>query len=245
MGSGFNIGAGDSGPNTARRTPCVLLLDTSGSMAVPDPNLGRPAIDVLNECLPLLRQDLMDEDFARMSVELAVVTFGGNPEVVPFAGGQYWTDVDGFTPPHLVADGGTPLAGALQLALDLIEERKNHYRQTGLYNRPWVFILTDGNPTDPPDVWNEATRRVREATAQNKVVVWAFSTDTAPATMAKMGEVTQRKYKLRLDRGAFRELFEWLKNSMVAVSQSHGKDVRVPPPPKQAEFDPLNVSTSP
>ena len=54
--------------NPEARCPCVLLLDTSGSMQ------GTP-IDALNEGLYALKEDLMKNSLASRRVEVAVVTF--------------------------------------------------------------------------------------------------------------------------------------------------------------------------
>src|SRR4051812_9937042 len=113
--------------NRQPRCACVLLLDTSASMTV-NPSGGRVRpIDELNSRLPDLRTQLEDDTIARLAVELAVVAFGGRPQLV-----QDWAPVSGFTPQTLHADGGTPLGEALQMGLDLVEQRTALYRQSGL-----------------------------------------------------------------------------------------------------------------
>jgi Mg-chelatase subunit ChlD len=58
--------------NPEPRCPCVLLLDTSGSMQ------GDP-IKALNQGLQAFKDDLMRDPLASRRVELAVVTGRGHP----------------------------------------------------------------------------------------------------------------------------------------------------------------------
>jgi uncharacterized protein YegL len=79
--------------NPEPRCPCVLLLDTSGSMT------GAP-IAALNSGLQAYKADLMADSLASQRVEVAVVTFGGHVETpAPFSTAQ------SFQPPTLVAGG--------------------------------------------------------------------------------------------------------------------------------------------
>src|SRR5271154_6652974 len=77
--------------NPDPRCPCVLLLDTSGSMN------GAP-IKALNDGLAAFRDELSNDALARRRVEVAVVTFGAEVKVA-----QDFVTVDSFTPPTLEA----------------------------------------------------------------------------------------------------------------------------------------------
>jgi len=138
--------------NPEPRCPCVLLLDISKSMR-------GEAIKALNEGLVTFHTDLSKDPLATRRVEIAIVTFGHDVEVV-----HNFLPVDRFTPPVLVAAGLTPMGTAINKALDLLEERKRVYKSHGVaYYRPWVFMITDGKPKGEPDEAMElAVHRLRE-----------------------------------------------------------------------------------
>ena len=79
--------------NPEPRCPCVLLLDTSGSMQ------GDP-IKALNQGLQAFKDDLSRDPLASRRVELAVVTFDSHVKVV-----QDFVTADQFQPPRLSARG--------------------------------------------------------------------------------------------------------------------------------------------
>jgi len=139
--------------NPEPRCAVVLLLDVSGSMQ------GR-RIDELNVGLQTFERALKKDPLASLRVELAVVAFGGRAarvldvrqgqgEAIPAESSLAFVTVDGFHPPLLVADGSTPMGEAARIGLQLIRDRKATYKQNGIdYFRPWLFLITDGKPTD-------------------------------------------------------------------------------------------------
>jgi uncharacterized protein YegL len=173
--------------DTHRRRFVALLIDTSRSMAVTQTN-GVRAIDALNlhiaEWLPAVRAEGQGP---LRDVEFVVITFGeGGVRVV--SGEQRPSAEDGaaFVPaarldlPVLPAGGATPMVEAVELALSLIEQRRQHVQsvhaqQTG---GPRLILITDGEPTDlegnPTDEWRPLARRLEQRRASGRLQLFAF-----------------------------------------------------------------------
>ena len=121
--------------NPEPRCPCVLLLDTSGSMQ-------GDRIEALNQGLLSFKDELVKNTLAARRVEVAIVTFDSHVNVV-----QDFVTVDQFTPPILTAQGLTTMGAGINKSLEIIQERKSQYRANGIaYYRPWIFMITDGEP---------------------------------------------------------------------------------------------------
>lgn len=197
------FGDAEFADNAEQRCPCLLLLDTSGSMQ-------GDAISQLNEGLQTFRSELVQDRLAAKRVDLAVMTFGDRVDTVCQFG-----MVETFNPPRLTAAGGTPMGEAVERGLDLIDARKDQYRRSGIpYYRPWIFLITDGEPTDK---WKNAARAVADAEDRRQVAFYAVGVEGADMDM--LGRLSVRT-PLRLRGLAFAELFRWLSNSLGSVSRS-------------------------
>ena len=198
--------------NPEPRCPCVLLLDVSGSMA------GAPIAE-LNNGLAELKNELSADPLAIKRVEIGIVTFG------PVKVEMDFQNASTFFPPTLSSQGDTPMGAAIIQALELVRKRKDEYKANGIhYYRPWVFLITDGAPTDS---WQSAATAVREA-EQSKAVAF-FAVGVRGANMETLKQISVRD-PLMLDGLRFRELFSWLSSSLSRVSVSTpGTEVALPP----------------
>lgn len=201
--------------NPENRCPVILLLDTSRSMT------GAP-IQELNRGMEIFKNEVLADTQASLSVEVAIVAFGKSVNLA-----QDFVTIDEFTPPVLRADGLTPMGEAITYALDLLEKRKNTYRANGIqYYRPWVFMITDGAPTDN---WDEASQRLLDAETENKLLF--FSVGVEGADMDTLRHISPPNRPPVLLNGLdFRSLFVWLSSSMKRVSQGKVGEVIVLPP---------------
>ena len=228
--------ASEFADNPEPRVPCVLLLDTSGSMAevVGDSGLptgqtvmqdgqlynivsgGTTRIDLLNEGLVTLKETLASDSLASRRAEIAIVTFGGMVTTV-----QDFVTAEHFQPPRLHATGSTPMGQAIQVGLDMIAKRKATYRTNGVsYFRPWIFLITDGGP-DPGDPWQAASVQVKQGEASKSFAF--FTVGVEGANMDVLAQIASRP-PAKLKGVNFREMFLWLSQSMQAVSQSSPGD---------------------
>lgn len=206
--------AAEFADNPEPRCPCVLLLDTSYSMS-------NGPIEALNAGLATFREELNKDELALLRVEVAIVSFGGEAKLV-----QSFVTADQFTPPQLAAYGETPMGGGIHLALDLIEQRKRDYKSNGVAHfRPWIFLITDGVPTDG-SLWRQAAQRIHTMEARKKVAF--FAVGVAGANMQILAQIAPpSRQPVSLDGLKFREMFQWLSASMSSVSRSE-TDVEVP-----------------
>lgn len=176
MSEQITFATSDFASNPEPRCPCILLLDVSGSMN------GRP-INELNAGLVTFRDELLADPLALKRVELGIVTFG------PVHVEQPFTSAANFFPPILFAQGDTPMGAAITKALDMVEERKREYRANGIsYYRPWIFLITDGAPTDE---WQAAANKVFRGEEDKRFAF--FSIGVQGADMKTLAQISVRQ----------------------------------------------------
>jgi uncharacterized protein YegL len=217
--------------------PTVLLLDTSDSMA------DHGKINELNNGLKFFKDDVSSDELARKRVDLAVVTFGVDVKVI-----HNFSSIDEFEPPTLQPGGFTPMGRAILKGIDLVEQRKAEYKDKGIdYYRPWIFMITDGVPSDMgPEgtewvtlnretdtealdapkrldsnevLWNEVIKKIQDGEANKKFMFFVVGVEPADMTFLKLIASSKREPVL-MKQGRFKAMFEWLSKSQARVSAS-------------------------
>ena len=229
--------------NPEPRCACVLLLDTSESMSVPVPlvpieltsesvvdgvvvgvPIGRVSeedivvpIEELSRGIEDYKRAVEEDPVASLRVETAIVTFDSRVNVV-----HDFTTVDQLPPTQLETSEGTSMAKGIDEALDLLERRKQAYRESGLaYYRPWVVLITDGASTDSREEMTATAGRIRQAEADKRLAF--FCVGVEGADMEELNRLTPRG-AMPLEGYEFREFFRWLSASMATVSASRIDD---------------------
>lgn len=196
------FGTDDFALNPEPRCPCLLLLDVSGSMS------GEPIVE-LNEGLKAFRDELVADELASKRVEVACITFG------PVQVATEFETASVFQPPWLRPLEDTPMGAAITNGLELVRLRKEAYRSNGIaFYRPWVFLITDGAPTDD---WSRAARLVKDGEEKKAFAFFAVGVKGANIDILKQISVRE---PLKLKGLRFRGLFQWLSNSMKSISRS-------------------------
>jgi len=222
-------------PTTSQRTPCVLVLDASGSMDEPSGS-GSTRIAELNNGVAILKQELMSDSTARARVELCIVCVGGPAGTADLL--MDWTDVTGFMPPNISAGGLTELGAGMLIALDQVEQRKQYYKSNGFdYTRPWIIVISDGEPTDSPADWQNACQMSVNASSAKKVSIFPVGVDNA-ANLMVLGQLTQERPAVAMSSVKFSDFFLWLSKSLGARSRNApGQQVALAPVNSWAAVD--------
>lgn len=205
--------------NPQPRCASLLLLDVSGSMA------GQP-IKELQLGLESYRDSLYADSLAKQRVEVAVMTFGGSVQLAaPFS------TVDSFVVPTLEANSDTPMGQAIVEGLEHLKQQKDLYRQHGVGQfRPWVFLITDGAPTDKnTHYWAQAKQAIQDGVRAGSFIFRAVGVENAD--MGVLRELCSNPEPVKLKGLAFRELFDWLSNSQKIVSRAEINTTLMLPPP--------------
>ena len=148
---------------------CVLVLDTSRSMR-------GDKIRGLEAGVKAYKEYLTKDPMAKDIVETCVITFNNDAQVV-----HSFSNVEEMPEIALEAKGWTAMGAAIDMAIQQIEDRKNHYKEEGVdYYRPFLVLITDGGPTDMKGgKLDEYAKRLQDGARSKKYVPLVFGTKNA------------------------------------------------------------------
>ena len=209
----------ESAENFEQKCLCVLVLDVSGSMR------GEP-INELNNGLQDFYREIMEDETTSQRLEICIMTFAGSVQTV-----QDPALIENVTIPTLTAYGTTAMVDAVNEAIDMVTARKQWYKNTGQkYYRPWIILMTDGEPDDGQDVDGLAAR-IKNDMADKRYVFMSVGIEGANmATLQKLQGDGMAPAKLKGLK--FKQFFKWLSSSMqVIVNHAEGEKVDIAPDP--------------
>ena len=230
----------DLANNPIPRLASCLVLDTSHSMGKSMGGISRP-IDELNKGVTLYFDAINNNEKTKEMVEISIITFGNKEfspivpehEREPKKGVKKIIDFDEANvgnAPVLVADGFTPMGEAVEMALDLLEKRKEVYKETaGVYKQPWLVIMTDGYPYDyqskmrekgsyDGESVNEPAKKVADLVNDKKLVVIPIALGD-DANMDILGKFSPKNKPVKIQDIQFEKFFEFLSQSQANPDQ--------------------------
>lgn len=202
---------GEKPVNFEQKCPLALVLDISGSM-------DGEAIKELNEGLKIFQQQILGDLTALSRLETMLITFNDNVIV-----SQDFALLDKFTMPVLRASGSTKLVDAVRAAITRIDARKRYYKEQGLtYYRPYIILITDGNPDKDQDVAG-LEKEIKDGINNHNFRFWSFGVTDADMNMLE--KISDKEFPPQMLKGVqFVKFFKWLSKSMSSISKSRPDD---------------------
>ena len=216
---------------------CVLLLDTSGSM-------GGAPIESLNKALQNFKEKLSMDEMAQKRVDVAIVEFNSNASLV-----QDFTPISMMQPIELSVTGSTAMSKGIHMAIDLVKQRNRFYNELGTpVYKPWIFMITDGAPDSDDDIESARLRIQEEETKGTHGKLKFFALGVPGFERNILIELTRHQGEkpriMELENFDFAGIFNWISESMVAISVSRvGDEVALPRLPDNAKrIDPKDTT---
>ena len=221
--------------NPTPRVPICLCLDTSGSMGAVEGEYietgetvyedgqtwrlvtgGTSRIEQLQKGVMQFYEAIREDEIAVYSAEICIVTFDSKAAcVLDFANIERQETI-----PELNATGDTAMGEGVNLALDLLERRKQEYKDKGVdYYQPWLVLMTDGVPNGDVSELSRAISRTTEMVNQKKLTVFPIGIGNE-SDMSTLNSFSPKRPALKLQGMKFEEFFTWLSQSVSKTSQS-------------------------
>lgn len=216
--------------NTEQKCLCILCLDVSGSMS------GSP-IKALNYGLQEFSDEIKRDNVARKRLEISIVTFESSVQTV-----QEPELVDFFDMPTLVAGSTTKLVDGVRSAIRKVEERKEFYIRNGMnYYRPFIILMTDGEPDGGQDL-NGLANEIKQGVDGRHFTFWAVGSEGYNHN--KLASICYPHPPKALKGLNFPEFFQWLSATMTMVSKSSQEQKLLPPATNTWELNDLSSNPS-
>ncbi len=205
--------------------PCVILIDKSGSMN------GEP-IYALNKALIDFKDQFKADNEDHYVIDICIIAFGGKgdgsePDIQILQ--EFAPANEMFYTAELKADGGTPLAQAVDIGLGEIARIRRKYRDCGVdYYRPWLVCITDGESTEDREYYNCVKVSLKKETEGKHVIPYGIG--VGDCNYRALYDFFGEGYTFRLENGKFKELFNYWKDILYIMHNAFSRPPQVPQP---------------
>lgn len=191
--------------NFEEKLLCVMALDTSGSMDV--------RINELNAALQQYIIEVANCPVSSAKLETGIVTFDSTAQII-----QDPALVEDLNIPMLTAQGTTDMAGGLNLALDMIENRYKYWKSMGMTGRrAWLVLITDGGQTNEDAQISLINGRIQRLKDNKKVNFLPIAVEGADIN--ELQKISNDKIH-KLKGAEFIKLFKWLSLALSSMVNS-------------------------
>ena len=190
----------------------IFVLDVSLSMQ------GTP-IKQLNEGLNRFKDEVCRDKQTREILDVAVMQFNDDYNLV-----QDFVPIEYMDQIQLAACGGTKYTAPIRSALQMVNERSKFYRRSGAEPyKPWIILVTDGEPLDDIAV---VSREIADMQNAGKVRFIALGVGNYDSnSLKRLTDVV-----FRMEGTDFTSFFNWVGKSMRSVSSTApGEKPPLPP----------------
>lgn len=176
---------------------------------------GITRFDELQKGVKLFYDEISNDEVAQFAAEICIVTFSDKAECAIDFANIYRQEV-----PKLEPGDNTAMGEGVNLALDLLEKRKQEFKDAGVdYFQPWLVLMTDGNPNGNTSELMRAMERTNKMISEKKLTLFPIGIGEN-ANLDILAKFTPKHNAIKLNGLKFKELFEWLSASVEATSKS-------------------------
>ena len=181
-----------------------IVADVSGSMS------GK-AIEMLNKSVNRFKDDVCKDPKAAGRVDVSVISFNDSPKME-----QNWRPITEMNPVKFEAGGGTNIAAALEMSVDMLRKRGHLYEYNGTeVKMPYLILISDGYGGDVTQIAEEIKKRTNE----HKMKLWVLAVKGYDKGTVAQLTGGKRVFELVDEDGYdFTEFFDFMAVSVKAVS---------------------------
>lgn len=209
----------DMANNRSKLIPIAICVDRSWSMAE-----GTKKSD-LEAAIRKFYNDIEADPRTRYGADLCLIGFSGSASVM-----QPFTSIEGVnrSPQLELETTGTNISGAVSLALEMLEKRRDYYKQAAggrRAARPTLVLMTDGGSNVGVEDEPKVVKQVQELADQKKLTVITIAIgDDGELGWETLVDFSPDIPPLQLDGlTSFKEFFKVLSDSM-SRSASEGSE---------------------
>lgn len=193
-----------------RRLPVFFVLDCSESMVGEN-------IQKMEEGLQSIVRTLRADPYALETVFISVIAFAGVAKTI-----APLVEVFSFYPPKLPIGGGTSLAASLELLMSEIDRAvvKTTPQKKGDW-KPYIYLFTDGKPTDNPT--SAIQRWKAEYESRANLIAIGLGKDADYSILKKLTDNTLIFEESSKDD--FKKFIDWVTASVSSVSRSVSENI--------------------